>query len=326
MKKIISILCVLAMIATCTLSFAACSKKNDKTVVGILQFGEFDALTQAYKGFLDGMKEAGYTEENTKFVLKSAAADVNNCPTGADALVNEGADIILAITTPSASAVKEKTTTIPVVITAVTDPAESKIVASNEKPGANITGTSDLTPVAAQIDLLKTILPEAQKVAVLYCSGESNSKIQFDLAKAAIEAKGMECVEKTVSAIDEVKSVIDTLKGAVDAIYIPADNTLAEGMKTVSTAATEAGLPIIGGEVGMVKDGCLATKGISYYNLGKQTAKMAVEILNGKKPADMAIQYTPEEDLELAVNVAVAEALGITVPESILANAQKVGK
>lgn len=326
MKKLISLLCVLLLAASCVLSFSACSKKDSKTVVGIVQFGEFDALSQAYQGFMDGMKEAGYTEENTKFVYKSAAGDVNNCATVADAVINAGADIILAVATPAASAVKEKTSTIPVVITAVTDPADSKIVANNKAPGANITGTSDLTPVADQIDLLKTIVPTAQKVAVLYCSGESNSKIQFDIAKKALEDKGMTCVEKTVASIDEAKSAIESLKGNVDAIYVPTDNTLADGMTAVSAAALEAGLPLIGGEVGMVKDGALATKGISYYNLGKQTAKMAVEILKGKKPAEMPIQYTPTADLKLAVNLEAAEKLGITIPENILAEAEQVGK
>ena len=132
----------------------------------------------------------------------------------------------------------------------------------------------------------------------------------------------MEYVIKTVSAIDEAKSAIESLKGQVDFIYIPTDNTLADGMTTVSAAANDCGIPTIVGESGMVGNGALATYGINYYELGKATAAMAVKVLNGEDTATMPVEYQTSEDvLEIAINTETAEKLGITIPEDILAKA-----
>ena len=226
----------LAVLLSLTLVFAlaACGSSDEngdanadgeKLKIGIMQFGEFTALTNATKGFIDGLAEAGYVDgENITIHQLSAAAEAANCPSIADTLVNENSDLILAVATPSASAVKEKTSTIPVLFTAVTDPAGSGLIESNDAPGANLTGTSDMNPVSQQIALGKQLIPDAKKVAVMYCSSESNSKIQADLAEAAIKEQGMESVVKTISAIDEAKSAIESLKGKVDFIYIPTDN------------------------------------------------------------------------------------------------------
>ena len=321
----------LAVLLSLTLVFAlaACGSSDEngdanadgeKLKIGIMQFGEFTALTNATKGFIDGLAEAGYVDgENITIHQLSAAAEAANCPSIADTLVNENSDLILAVATPSASAVKEKTSTIPVLFTAVTDPAGSGLIESNDAPGANLTGTSDMNPVSQQIALGKQLIPDAKKVAVMYCSSESNSKIQADLAEAAIKEQGMESVVKTISAIDEAKSAIESLKGKVDFIYIPTDNTLADGMTTVSAAANECGLPTIVGESGMVGNGALATYGINYYELGKTTAAMAVKILKGEaEPATMPVEYQTDEDvLEVAINTETAKKLGITIPDDL---------
>jgi len=327
MKKVLAILLALAMV----FSFAACGEKEAAPAassdtkafkIGVMQFGEFTALQNAYDGFVEGLKEAGWVEgKDFKINYLSAAADTANCPTIADTLINDGSDLIFAIATPSVSCIKEKTTDIPVVFTAVTDAVASGLVASNEAPGANITGTSDMNPVAEQIDLLKEMLPDAKTVAVFYCSSESNSAVQFELAKKQIEKLGMTCVQKTISAIDEAKSAIESLKGQVDAIYIPTDNTVADSMTLVSAAADEAGLPIVCGEPGMVANGATATFGINYFELGKQTAKMAIEILTSQDPvaaaAAMPVGFQTE-DCETALNQASINALGLDVPKAIL--------
>lgn len=325
-KKCLALILCLA-IAFC---FASCGSSSgdsgdaEKLKIGIIKFGEFTALTNATQGFIDGLAEAGYVDgENITIHELSAAAETGNCPTIADTLINENSDLILAVATPAASAVKEKTTTIPVLFTAVTDPAASGLVESNDAPGANLTGTSDMNPVSQQIALGKQLIPDAKTVAIMYCSSESNSKVQADLAAAAIEEQGMKSVVKTISAIDEAKSAIESLKGQVDFIYIPTDNTLADGMTSVSMAANECGLPTIVGESGMVGNGALATFGINYYELGKTTAEMAVKILKGEAtPGELPVEYQTSEDiLEIAVNTDTAEKLGITIPEDILDSA-----
>ena len=329
MKKLTSLLLCVLLISLVALTGCGESSDTDTSTdtenlkIGIMQFGEFTALTNATNGFIDGLAEAGYVDgENITIHQLSAAAEAANCPSIADTLINEGSDLILAVATPCASAIKEKTSDIPVLFTAVTDPAGSGLIEANDAPGANMTGTSDMNPVEQQIALAKQLLPDAQKAAIFYCSSESNSKIQADLAAAAIEEQGMTSVVKTVSAIDEAKSAIESLKGQVDFIYIPTDNTLADGMTTVSAAANDCGIPTIVGESGMVGNGALATYGINYYELGKATAAMAVKVLNGEDTATMPVEYQTSEDvLEIAINTETADKLGITIPDDILAKA-----
>ena len=329
MKKLTSLLLCVLLISCLALTGCGESSDTDTSAdtenlkIGIMQFGEFTALTNATNGFIDGLAEAGYVDgENITIHQLSAAAEAANCPSIADTLINEGSDLILAVATPCASAIKEKTSDIPVLFTAVTDPAGSGLIESNDAPGANLTGTSDMNPVEQQIALAKQLLPDAKKAAIFYCSSESNSKIQADLAAAAIEDQGMTSVVKTVSAIDEAKSAIESLKGQVDFIYIPTDNTLADGMTTVSAAANDCGIPTIVGESGMVGNGALATYGINYYELGKATAAMAVKVLNGEDTATMPVEYQTSEDvLEIAINTETADKLGITIPDDILAKA-----
>jgi len=293
--------------------------------IGIMQFGEFDALINASEGFKAGLAEAGYVEgENVVYNYLSAAADTANCPTIADTLINDGSDLIFAIATPSVSCIKEKTSDIPVIFSAVTDPVASGLIADYNAPGGNISGTSDMNPVKEQIDLLTQLIPDAKTVAVFYCSSESNSAAQYELAKAALEAKGITCVQKTISAIDEAKSAVESLAGTVDAMYIPTDNTLADAMDLVSAAANENGIPTIVGEAGMVGAGAFATYGINYFELGKQSAAMAVEVLAADDPlaaiAAMPVVYQTE-NLTTAINTTAAATLGIEVPAEILESA-----
>ncbi len=299
-------------------SQAASGAAEKKLKIGIVQLVEHPALDAAYKGFVDGLAEAGYVDgKNITLDYQNAQGEQPNCQTIASKLVNDKSDLILAIATPAAQAVANTTKDIPVLVTAVTDPADAKLVASNEKPGGNVTGTSDLTPVAEQMKLLKQLLPNAKKVAMLYCSSETNSKFQVDIAKKSAAELGLETVEATVSNSNEIQQVVQSLVSKVDAIYAPTDNMIAAGMATVSMVAQPAKLPIIVGESGMVDNGGLATYGINYYDLGLLTAKQAVKILkDGAKPADMPIEYSTNCDL--TINKEVAEKIGVTIPQELL--------
>lgn len=285
--------------------------------VGVCQLVEHPALDAAYKGFVEGLKEAGYEEgKNLKIDHQNAQGDQSSCNTIASKLVNDKDDLILAIATPAAQAVANATKDIPVLVTAVTDPAVSGLVAANDAPGGNITGTSDLTPVKEQMDLLIKLVPDVKKIAMLYCSAEVNSKIQVDMAIEAAKALGIETVDASVSNSNEIQQVVQSLVGKVDAIYAPTDNMIAAGMKTVTLVTDPNNIPIICGESGMVDSGGLATYGIDYFNLGKKTGAQAAKILSGvSKPADMPIEYLNSEDLSVAINGVAAEKLGITIPE-----------
>ena len=279
--------------------------------IGVLQLTQHAALDKANEGFIAALGESGIKYEVDQ---QNASGEQSACQTIAEKLVNDGNDLIYAIATPAAQAVAGVTSEIPIVLSAVTDPAESGLVASNDAPGGNVTGTSDLTPVKEQIELLKQILPDAKTVGILFCSSESNSEIQAAMAREACEANGLEHIDFTVSSSNEIQTVVESMVGKVDVIYATTDNTIAAGMPTVSMIATDNGLPIICGEQGMVDAGGLATYGIDYYQLGYMAGQMAVEILrDDADPATMPIGYLSADQCELSVNDETAAALGIDV-------------
>ena len=315
MKKIVS--AVVAASLCLTALSAAKAKKAKLIKIGVIQLVEHTALDANYKGFVDGLAEAGYVDgQNIKIDYQNAQGEQANCVTIAEKLINNRSDMIFAIATPAAQAVANLTSTIPVLVSSVTDPESAKLVKSNKAPGTNVSGTSDLTPCAAQIALLKKIVPSAKKVGILFCSNEQNSYFQAKLAEEACKKNGLDFIEATVSNSNEIQQVTQSLCGKVDAIYTPTDNMMAAGMTLVSQIAIDNKIPVIGGEEGMVKNGALATYGINYYELGKQTAKMAVEVLrDGKKPAEMPIQYLDKCDL--SVNEETAKKLGITLPADL---------
>lgn len=312
-----------AVLMSTAMVFAGGSKEStsgEKVYkIGVVQLVEHSALDASYQGFVDGLAETGLVDgQNIKIDYQNAQGEQANCVTIAQKLVNDRSDLILAIATPAAQAVANLTRNIPILVTAVTDPASAQLVKSNEKPGTNVSGTSDLTPVEAQIKLAKQMVPDLKTIGFLYCSSEQNSKFQIDIAKKVCDELGISYVDATVSNSNEIQQVTQSLVGKVDAIYSPTDNMIAAGMATVALVATPAKIPVFCGEQGMTEMGGLATYGINYYELGKQTAKQAVAILKeGKNPADMPIEYLANGDLY--VNIENAQAIGITIPEEIAA-------
>lgn len=318
MKKRIVLISLLIAAMASTL-FTGCSKKDKVFHIGVNQLVTHAALDASYKGFVDALKEAGYEDgKNIKIDFQNAQGDQSNANTIATKLVNENNDLILAIATPSGQACANATKDIPILITAVTDPAGSGLVKSNKAPGGNVSGTSDLTPINDQIGLLKKLVPNAKKIAVLYCSSESNSKIQAKIAFDAAKSYNLDAIEATVSNTNEIQQVVQSLVGKVDAIYAPTDNTIASAMDTVSQIANDNKIPVICGEKGMVDKGGLATYGIDYYKLGQLTGKQAVKIIKGEaEPATMPIEYLPKDQYELTINKEVANKLGITIPADL---------
>ena len=232
-------------------------------------------------------------------------------------------DLICAIATPAAQTVANATKDIPIVGTAITDYVGAKLAASNEKPGGNVTGTSDMNPIKEQIDLLMKLKPEAKTIGVIYCSSEVNSEVQVKAMQEYAESKGLTVKVATISTVNDIQQAAQSLVGSVDAFYEPTDNVIASAMPTLVAITDAAKLPIICGEPNMVKAGGLATYGIDYYKLGVQTGHMAADILEGKrKPADMSIELA--KDLKITINKADAARLGITIPEDVLKDADLV--
>ena len=212
-KKVISGLLLLAMAGV----LSACGTKETSSdteakKIGVCQLVTHDALDASYQGFVDGLKDAGYVDgENITIDYQNAQGDQSNCNTIATKLVNENCDLILAIATNAAQSCANATKDIPILVTAVTDPADAGVVESNEVPGGNVSGTSDLTPVKKQMELLVKLIPDAKKIAILYCSSETNSQVQANMAKDEAEALGLETQFATVSASNEIEQLVHGL-------------------------------------------------------------------------------------------------------------------
>lgn len=289
--------------------------KKDKFNVGIVQIVEHAALDVASKGFVDGMAAKGYKEgENVTYDRQNAQADQSNLHTIAQHFINKKVDLICAVATPAAQVVANATQDIPIVATAVTDYEAAKLIKSNAKPETNVTGTSDMNLVEAQLDLIIKLVPTVKTVGVIYNSSEINSQVQVDLLKGFAKDRKVEIKEATVNNVNDIQQAARSLIGNVEAIYVPTDNVLASAMPALAMVTEEAKLPVVSG---WDDANGIATIAIDYYKLGVQTGEMAADILSGKaKPQDMPIQT--QNEFTVIVNEANAKKIGLTIPKEIL--------
>ena len=314
MKKLVRALGIglasLALMA-CGNEEVATEDNNETISVGVLQFMEHNSLQAARDGFAEELEASDLKVE---FEDMNAQGDQSNLQSMSEQLSSNN-DLMLAIATPAAQSLATVEQEKPILFTAVTDPEDAGLVETNEAPGMNLTGTSDMVPIEEQIALLLSIVADAEKIGIAYNSSEPNSKIQADLAVAELEAQGVKAVVQTVTTTNDVQTTLTSLAQEVDGIYLPTDNTMASTMSIIGEIATEYQLPLVAGAGAMVEDGGLATYGINYTDLGRQTARLALRILeDGENPAEIAIETS--DNLELIVNEEMAEALGID-PASI---------
>ena len=315
MKKAIKRIVALCLTAVLVAGvFAGCSTQTKKYKVGICQLVQHEALDAATQGFKDALTEK-LGAENVEFDEQNAGGDSATCATITNQFVANGVDLIMANATPALQAAMAATTEIPIVATSITDYATAlEITDWTGKTGINVTGTSDLAPLADQAAMIKELCPEAKTVAILYCSAEANSKYQADVITAELTTLGLESKVYTCADTNEIASITTQACQECDAIYIPTDNTIASATSAVNEIAEPAGVPIIAGEEGICKGCGVGTLSISYYSIGQKAGEMAAEILLiGANPAEMEIQYAA--DLTKKYVADRATALGITIPE-----------
>ena len=315
MKKAIKRIVALCLTAVLVAGvFAGCSTQTKKYKVGICQLVQHEALDAATQGFKDALTEK-LGAENVEFDEQNAGGDSATCATITNQFVANGVDLIMANATPALQAAMAATTEIPIVATSITDYATAlEITDWTGKTGINVTGTSDLAPLADQAAMIKELCPQAKTVAVLYCSAEANSKYQADVITKELTALGLESKVYTCADTNEIASITTQACQECDAIYIPTDNTIASATAAVNEIAEPAGVPIIAGEEGICRGCGVGTLSISYYSIGQKAGEMAAEILlNGANPAEMEIQYAA--DLTKKYVADRATALGITIPE-----------
>lgn len=294
----------------------------EKTVA-ITQIVEHPALDAVRKGVKDELAANGYEEgKNLKWIYESAQGNGATAAQIARKFAGIGPDVIVAIATPSAQTVAAAARDLPIVFSAVTDPLGAKLVKNMDHPGGNITGVSDLTPIDKHMALVKRVVPKARKLGVLFNPGEANSVTLVELVKKYAPQHGMEVVEASATKSSEVLAAARSLVGRADVIYVPTDNTVVSAFSAVVKVGQSARLPVVAGDTDSVKQGAIAALGFNYYDVGRQTGKMVVQVLKGAKPGDIPVQGV--EKMELFVNPGAAATMGVKLDPKLLSEAKEI--
>ena len=313
MKRIVSLLLTLTMLVFAACAFAGCSDEGATDVkIGIVQPMDHTSLNQIRDTIIATLVELGYSED--QIIVKNASNDASLLPSIFQSLISDGVDILIPIATNTAQIAAAQTDTVPIVFSAVSNPVDAGLVTAFDATDKNVTGVSDAVNVEAIFDLMKEMTPDVKTVGFVYNSGEINSTTAVARAKTYCDANGIAYKEATVSSTADIAQAVNSLVGEVDAFFTADDNTVASGMTTYAQIAIDAGLPIYVGADSMVIDGGLATVGIDYDVLAKQTAEMADRILKGAKIADTPVEQVANP--AKIINRATADAIGVTIPEA----------
>lgn len=305
---------LLGLVGIAMLGLAACgqqTKADDNTVkVGVLQLIDQTALTDARKGFEEELAKAGYKGSKIKIDYVNAQGDQANLKTMSEQLAKDKNDVNLAIATPAAQALQKGDPDTPMVFTAVTDPKSAGLVDNLKAPTKNATGVVDMVDIPQQIQYMHHLFPKAKTVGMLYNAAEQNSIVQVKAATKAAKKLGLKVVKRTVASTNDVQSATEALAGLSDVIYAPTDNTVAAAMATVGKVSLAKKVPVVPAASTMVQDGGVANIGINYKDLGKQTAKLAIQIIKGKKVKDLAVEKPAK--VTVIKNEKMMKAFGIT--------------
>ena len=331
MKKLISLICVLAMVfALCacgessapaapeaSAEAAEASAADQTYVVGICQLVQHPALDAATQGFKDVLTEK--LGENVVFEEQNASGDPATCSLICNQFVSDEVDLIMANATASLQAAASATNSIPILGTSVTDYGVALgIEGWTGVSGTNISGTSDLAPLDGQAEMIKELFPDAKTVGLLYCSGEPNSLFQADSIEKLLTDMGYTVERFTFADSNDVSAVTANACSGADVIYIPTDNTAASCTEAINNVALSAGIPIVCGEEGIAAGCGVATLSISYYDLGRATGEMAYDVLvNGADISSMEVRFAPAFTKEY--NADICSALNVTVPGDYVA-------
>lgn len=299
----------------------AAGTQTPATTIGICELVEHEALDRSVQGFVEALAERGFVDgQNLRIDRQNAQGDQATLQNIGSRFLSEKANLIFAVSTPATQAMARTTRDIPIVATAVTSFEAAKVVKSDEKPGTNVTGVSNIGPIAKQLELLLALTGGKKTVGVIFNAGEVNSAFQVEIFKKAAAEHDVKVLEATVSSVNDIQQAVASLSGKVSGLWFPTDNILASGTAILAKAALEAKLPTVPGDEALIRGGCLATIAVDYHELGRMSGAMAADILEGKaKPQDLAIQR--QDAKKPLVNKKTAEALGLTLPESVLQDA-----
>lgn len=312
-----------AAVTAASFSFSASMTVQAEPVyVAATAIVEHPALDAVRDGLKETLAKNGYSESDLKFTYESAQGNPAIAAQIARKLVGDSPDVIVAISTPSAQSAVSATKDIPVVFSAVTDPLSAKLVSNFEKPGQNVTGLSDMSPVQQHLELMQEVLPNLEKVGVPYNPGEPNAVALVELLKIEAFKMGLEIVEAPSPKSSDVMIATQKLIGKVDAIYCPTDNTILTALESVVKVGIDGKLPVFAAETNAVERGAMAALGFDYADIGRQTGEVVVRILKGENAGDIPVRVA--NGSELHVNPKMAARMGVEIPASVLARATKI--
>ena len=291
--------------------------------VAVTSIVEHPALDSIKDGVLETLTNAGYTEDKgLKWQFQTAQGNTAIAAQIARKFVGDNPDVIVAIATPSAQAVVAATKSIPVVYSAVTDPVAAQLVPTMEASGTNVSGVSDTLALEKQVELIKQVVPDAKRVGMVYNPGEANSVVVVERLRELLPQSDMTLVEATAARTVDVGAAARSLVGKVDVIYTNTDNNVVSAYEALVKVGTDAKVPLVASDTDSVVRGAVAALGVNYYDLGLQTGKMVVRILEGENPGDLASETS--ENLELYVNLDAAKKQGVELDEALIKSATKV--
>lgn len=322
MKKVLAAFAAiyLFLAAALFINIKPAAQKSKEVRVGVLTLMRHPALDEIYRGYKAGLAKSGY---KVKIDYQNANNDQSNLKTMAEKLVNSQDQVLFGITTPSSQALANATKKKPIVLGAVTDPKGAGLVKNNKRPGGNITGVSDRAPIKQQLKLIQRFLPKLKTLGIIYTSSDSSAVSGYKQIVSYCKQMGINYKAYSISNSNDLNQVSQQMLTQVDAVIVPTDNTIAGAMQTLVKNANAAKKPVFPAAGTMVKDGGLATYSVDQYQLGLIGAKMTVQILQGKKPGDMAIRYVEHGTPYL--NLKEAKKLGTKVPASFLKEAKSKG-
>lgn len=306
------------------LAWVPMAQAADK-VVAVTAIVEHPALDAVRDGVRESLQEAGYVDgKNIRFIYQSAQGSTATAAQIARKFVGDHVDVIVPISTPSAQAVMAATRSVPVVYSAITDPVAARLVKSWGPSGTNVTGVSDMSPMARHVELIKKIVPETRRLGVIYSPGEANSIAIVESLRQEIKTLGWTLVEAPAQRTVDVSTAAQRLAGKVDAIYVPTDNNVMSALEAVVKVSQQAQVPLIAADTESVKRGAVAALGINYLDLGRQTGRMVARVLKGESPGAIGSELSNKYELHL--NPEAARKQGVTLPGDLIKSAAEIIK
>lgn len=292
--------------------------------VGILQLVSHPSLDHIRDGIIQELQATeGDLHAKISFDVQNGQGDMKLIKTMADRFAAGRYDLIIPITTPAAQAVVNADNKTRIVFGAVTDPIAAGIVKNLDAPGGNVTGVSDLWPIAQQINLALKLVPSARTIGTVYNPGEANSRTIIVLIRDACNKKHVALREATVAQGSEVLGAARSLVGNVDLIFTAADSTVGAAYESILKVARENRIPVFAGDGDSVKRGAVATVGLDYQNVGRLTGQLAAKVLRGASPGSLPVVLVT--DTKPVINASAARFFGVRVPEDLLKTAELVG-